>query len=828
MRRWGGKVYFRMLKKDLKDKVVLNIVLFIFMLLAATLLVMSAGFVYTFIAGIDLTYEKCNTSDVIFLADRSVSDPEGQKQTILDFLHEYQDISEVLISERILTGTDRLQFENIDRRTVSNLYERTILFSPVSKDQNIPYDLNDRLITLDDGCVAVSQMMASDARLGIGDVIYITTDLGNTYRFTVSVIVKDPSTALMNKILFSDSDYDFLRTEFTSIVDQYELKLATPFKNLSGLQKWGWEINDRLHLMADNGEINGTIYSVTTGKSNTFTDEAMISLIVSIFMGLMGIALMILIFMAISFSLQATVKREEREIGTMKAIGVNSVSYKSLFVVKYIAFAIVGGIIGLFGGIPLGKYMVSRFVVNTLNPDKKVVILLGVISCIVFILMMLIFSFISLKRIDRVSVMDAIHGEGKGERFSRIPGVTLSRRKKLSIPLFLSFQDIIRKMKRYIFLVISYMMGMTILFLTFQIKSTIVSDEYRKTYWATADRELMIRPEDSLRKKLIETYGNYRNVFLYYEKFYNEHGIPLDIQIMDQQTSYVIINGVRGGALINFGDYDLNKMTYVKGGTVPVLPNEVAASHFLTQTDGIKLGDVITLEYKVYGEDGFTIETRQKDYIITAFVETMGNSKTPSFFLTQADDDMYLEDFDIFNEAIDAPDSEYDGYIEKMRSVDDRIMIWDYDQVLDYDLGNSFGKLLNMLAMATGLIMAVTLFAMTFLYQQIFIEEETSDIAMLGSMGFDKWSVRKWHYYRLLILIAMATALALLAAFTVSKWLFGKIGCATLGLASFKIASPPVFVLILLPAALIVIVSAVMAVSFRSMDLIRIWRIRNE
>ena len=232
--------------------------------------------------------------------------------------------------------------------------------------------------------------------------------------------------------------------------------------------------------------------------------------------------------------------------------------------------------------------------------------------------------------------------------------------------------------------------------------------------------------------------------------------------------------------------------------------------------------------YKVYGEDGFTIETRQKDFMITAFVETMGGGRSPEFYFTQADEDIVGEDFDVFNESIECPDSEYDSYIEKMRAADERILVWDYDQVMDFDLGNSFGRLFNLLAAATGLIMTITLFAMTFLYQQIFIEEETSDIAMLGSMGFDKWSVRKWHYYRLVILIIISTVLAVLLAFTLNKWLFGRIGCAALGLVSFKIASPPAETLILLPAALLAIISAVMAVSFRSMDQIRIWRIRNE
>ncbi|MBO7362409.1 MAG: ABC transporter permease [Lachnospiraceae bacterium] len=821
-------MYLRMLKKDLKDKVVLNIVLFIFMILAATLLVMSAGFVYTFIAGINTTYEKCNTSDIILIVDRSVSSAEEQQDTIIGLMQEYSEINEISVSERIIASTGRLDFEKIDKRTVSGLYQTDFLISPVSTDQNIPYDMHDEPITLDDGCVALSQVTASSSHTKIGDSIMITTDMGNIYRFVVSDIYKDPSSSMMTKILFSDRDYKTLCEEFTTQVDQYDIQLVNPFKTVSELQKWGWEINDRLRMMDENGEINGRIHTVTTGKSNAFTDEAMISLIVSIFMGLMGIALIILIFMAISFSLQATVKREEKEIGTMRAIGVDSLSYKSLFVVKYIAFAVLGGVIGLIAGIPLEKYMVSRFVTNTLNPDKNVIILLGVITCIIFMLLMLVFSFVSLRRIDRISVMDAIHGEGKGERFSKIPGVSLSKRKNTSVPLFLALQDIIRKMKRYIFLVISYMIGMTILFLQFQIKATVVSDEYRKTYWSRADRDFMIRPEDGLRDKLLEMTGSYKNLYLYYEQLYNEHGIPVDIQLMDEQTSFVIMNGEKSGAAIAFGDVDLSRMTYVKGGKVPSLPNEVAASHFLALTNGTELGDVVTLEYKVYGEDGFTVETRQKDYIITAFVETMGNSRTPIFFLAQADDNMYCEDFDLFNESIDAPRSEHAYYIEKMREVDERILVWDYDQALDYDLGNSFGKLLDLLALVTGTIMAITLFAMTFLYQQIFIEEETSDIAMLKSMGFDKWAVRKWHYYRLLIMIVLSTALALLSAFTLNKWLFNRIGSAVLGLVSFKIASPPVSVLILLPAVLVMIISAVMAVSFRSMDQIRIWRIRNE
>ena len=227
-------------------------------------------------------------------------------------------------------------------------------------------------------------------------------------------------------------------------------------------------------------------------------------------------------------------------------------------------------------------------------------------------------------------------------------------------------------------------------------------------------------------------------------------------------------------------------------------------------------------------DDGFETEIIQKDFIVTAYVETMGAPNSPSFYFTDSGDNIVADDFDLFNEEIVCTDKEYDGYIEKMRAVNEDIMIWDYDQVMDYDLGNTFGRLLNLLAVATGLIMTLTIFSMTFLYQQIFIEEETSDIAMLKSMGFDCGSIRMWHFIRLIILIIISSVMAMFLAFTLNKISFDMIGRAALRVASFRIASPPLSAIILLPLAVVAIISAVMAVSFKSMDQIRIWRIRNE
>ena len=819
-------MYLRMLKRDIKDKVALNIVLFIFMIISSTLLVMSTGFIYSFISGINKTYEKCNSSDVIFAVNRSIDNNERQQKKISEVLSKYPEIGEILISDVIERSSARVEFDGVDRRNISGLYYSTFVFSKVSHEQNVPYNLSDETFTLTDGTVAIPQRIANETKSKPGDSIRITTDAGNIYELKVAYIYKDPSSNMLNRLLFSDSDFETLKNEFYGLSDFYEIKLKKPFSSLGELQKWGWSINDELQALSRYGEIDGFIAGATSAKTNTATDAALISLIISIFMVIMGVSLILLIFMAIRFSLRATIKREEKEIGTMKAIGVDSLSYKTLFIVKYIAFAVFGAILGSVFGIPLCRYMISKFIINTINPGTDILVILSIISGGSFIFLMVAFSFIALRRMKKISVMDTIHGENRGERFKSLPGVFLHKSKKMSVPFFLAMEDITGRLKRYINLVISYTLGITILFTILQLKTTIVNDQFRRTYWNTADRELMIRPDDNIRDKLSEQEGSYRNVFLYYEKYFNENGIPLNIQIMDEQEASIITPEKNLGIILHFGDYDIDKLTIVKGGKAPKLSNEVVVSHYMADTEGIKLGDTITLEYKVYKEDGFQTETVRKDYLVTAFVEAFGSNG--HVFLNDPDTNIFYDDWDVFNEGLDCSDSEYDTYIEKMRSLKPEYEIWDKNQTLDFDLGREFGTILDLLFIITLIILSITIFAMTFLYQSIFIHEEASDIAMLKSLGVGNGSIRKWHYDRILILVAVSGVMALVMSFTLVIFIFDRIGRIALLVKSFKLLAPPVWSIFSIPIGLALLVTVVLLISFKSMDSIKIWKIRNE
>ena len=163
-----------------------------------------------------------------------------------------------------------------------------------------------------------------------------------------------------------------------------------------------------------------------------------------------------------------------------------------------------------------------------------------------------------------------------------------------------------------------------------------------------------------------------------------------------------------------------------------------------------------------------------------------------------------------------------------MRAANEDIMTWDFDQLMEFDMGNQFGRILDMLAIVTGIIVALTVFSMTFLYQQIFIEEETADIAMLKSLGIHKREIWKWQYFRIMLLVMIATVLAILMSFTLTKLIFNEIGKAALLLGSFWLCSPSLKSILLLPLGLAALVSLVTLLSLLPINGIKIWKVREE
>ena len=93
-------------------------------------------------------------------------------------------------------------------------------------------------------------------------------------------------------------------------------------------------------------------------------------------------------------------------------------------------FAVIGGIIGMVIAMPLSDIMIDRFMIHIIIPKLSQRITIAIIMLILMILIMGIFILHSLRCMNKISVMDTIHGENKGERFKRRAYRNTSTRKK--------------------------------------------------------------------------------------------------------------------------------------------------------------------------------------------------------------------------------------------------------------------------------------------------------------------------------------------------------------------------------------------------------------
>ena len=110
----------------------------------------------------------------------------------------------------------------------------------------------------------------------------------------------------------------------------------------------------------------------------------------------------------------------------------------------------------------------------------------------------------------------------------------------------------------------------------------------------------------------------------------------------------------------------------------------------------------------------------------------------------------------------------------------------------------------------------------------IFIDEETADIALLKSMGFNKTVIRAWHFWRLFLLSAFSLGLTYVFMATAGDYLMGRLFSSVMRCKGFSFTVQPVPNFVVLPLCIITLLVVVILLVTRLADKIEIWKVRNE
>ena len=737
-------MFFKMLKSDLKRKKGLNVILFIFISVASILVFAGSVQIFSNFTREQTAKRLCHSSDAIFWTVRNKEGSEEISQKAVEHLDSINNVSEWSMSEMTLINIKNLDFPDYDEEDNSYVFSGKIqCFLTLPREHDLTYDLDDEPFYVPNGCIAVPTEISLETGVKKGDFIRLTSDTGDTYELEVCTVFKDNIVNGLCRYIVSDEDYKVLSESFVRRFTSYNVCLKD---------------NSYIKIEAVENELEENGVPLITIAYMGYVDDNLVMMqIISVFIILISVFLIAIIFMTIRFTMIADLKSEEKEIGMMKALGIESFSFRWIFAAKYIAFAIVGGIIGIAAGLPLAAILVNMFGPDVILPESYVMVLIGIASVVVMIFVMIAFSLFVMRRIKKISIIDAIHGENHGERFKKGFPLFLHKRKKMSVPLFFALTDILGRFKRYIFLIIAYLLGAAILLLVFNVRNSIINPHYTR-FWGYHDYDFKIRYSDdeydSIHREMQKTGRNFYEVM---NDRFAAAGIPAHYDFMYDGSGYIDLDdGTSHYISIEWKEGEPEKFIYRKGGTAPKLANEAAMSAYTAKKIGVKTGDVIKMRINENNTDHTGRVLVEREIVITALIDYMEQN---SPIMIMGDDFEGAYKLGEFNTGctIDAPESQKPAVIKQLREFTDGRVL-DGNEAIRRDVGN-FDRLFLLLEYGVGGAVLLVLMLITYLYMSIFVAEEVPETALLKSMGFRDITIKSEYMIRIALLLLISLIL---------------------------------------------------------------------
>ena len=574
---------------------------------------------------------------------------------------------------------------------------------------------------------------------------------------------------------------------------------------------------------------------VTQFNSVNFEGSKLMTSIVAILCAGIAVFLILIVAMTLRFTLTSIIKREEKRLGTLRAIGVNSFSFKWLFAAKFISFSIVSGILGAIAGIPLTNLLLDSVMINILKPNPQVEVFIGIGAGCINVLLIFFFIFRALKKIDKITIISAIHGEKQSERFSKIPGLELPKCKKIKLPLYLALSDIFGRFKRYIFLAFSYVFGFAIILLVFQLKSTVISwDFLQKTQLMGKFDFYIDLPNAEFEKYGLKTDGTLRGINEKINEELRQNNIPAFIETLSFSEGSLIIDDNEYLAGLVYGLKDTSKLLYKKGTYCPQKENEVAMNYLFAKKLGINLGDSVLVKYKKKTENELDYVEVVEPFIVTGFSDTCSNAVI--LIMSSKKNDIYpiqiissqQNSGRIASCEIYAEGEEKDFYFTKIQELYGAENVRSGDEYFGDLWKDANTGIFNFLKIFISLIVLLVMILNTALYEQIFIEEEASDIALLKTIGFSNLSIKSWHYIRILLLVVSGFIVGAIVTATAGNALLERAIHVLMYASGFHLIVNPLVEYLILPAILIAVISFVLQFSFKYINSIFVWRIKDE
>ena len=727
-------MYFTILKKDLKRKRTMAVIIFLFTVLAACFVASGINNTVTVMNGTDYFFEKAGVSDFVIV-------DAGDGVMLRKEMKKLSCVKEIRQDRMMMAQTTNIWKDEKNEKSEMLLIQSVYRDGLRYFDQN-----NERITSVKKGEVYLPQKMIESFDVKYGEKIHLKQN-GIMKNLTVAGTLKD---AVMGAPMMGGSRILISKEDEKEFVEASEL--SVPQGSIFYLRS-----TDEDAVVERLSDVPSIIQTLT---GSTLRLAYIMSMIVAMSVLAISICLILVSFVVLKYVITFSINEEFREIGVMKAIGIRNRKIRSVFVVKYACIAVTGSVLGFFASIPFGNLQIEAVSKNMVLGNNGG-IWLNVAGAVFVALLMVGLAYLSTAKVKKYTPLDAIRNGETGERYGKKTKMKLSR-SRLGNSWFLAWNDVLSYPRRYITIMISFVLCSVFTFGLVLMADTMRSDKLVESFGTKGDVYLL---PDSIREdnqnKIIEANAAgkecetdpYEDSVREIGQKLKENGMPGRVSIEYFCSYKAEVNGKKITAFFERNPYV--KMTDYKyeEGTAPKYADELAITDKIRNEMGVDIGDKIVVEFT----------SGKKTCLITAIYTSM--NQLGNCFLLHTDAPTKPEDVDMTMmyqvNFDDHPSAKViDQRIEKMKEIFDSDNIMNAtDYVVDCMKSADTMDAVTMLLLGITLLVVVLV---AILMERSFIADEEGSIAVLRAIGFPEKSVIRWHVFRFMIVAVIAEIVAVI------------------------------------------------------------------
>lgn len=756
-------MFWRILKKDLKRKKTMNIILLLFVILCSMFAAAAVNNIIAVTGGVEHYFNAANVPDITVL---TIGENDAEER-----IGELACVKEIKTEHWLCVFSSRCFRHN--GKKLDNFTNAASLISDSEMAINY-FDENNNIIeSVDKGCFYANASFLHDIDIKEGDDVEL--DVGNSH-LTLKFMGQfkgalfSSGNANPPYLIINSADYDYLDTdEATHILNYKQLYINT-------------SAVDEIKELAKNYD---RIYVNTREESKGIYIYDMLSAYVLM---IISIVLMLTAFVVLHFTIGFTINEEFREIGVMKAVGIDNGSIRSLYIVKYFAIAVIGTLIGYFRSVPLGNMMMKTVSKNMVLGSESGT-LMGLLSSVMVVIIILLFCYVCTCRVKKLSPIDAVRNGQTGERFRKRSLLHLGH-VKLPQTTFLSVNDVICSPKQFSIIIAVFTLCILLMTIMSNFALTLKSEKILR-FFDVPSSEAHIMDSEIMGEVVIDQ-SVHKQIIADTEKILADNGMPgkctmtvsaqLETSHKDKTAniSFYVMKG------------ETNDTLHVDKGCAPQKTDEIAVTVSTLDDLNAEIGDRVTA----------VMNEKEYEFIITG---TYSSFNSHAAFLYKDFDLGHMPAYNVMGLQIHfdgSPDkAQINKNIEKLKSLLDTDKVYSTsDYIKNFTImSDTLNAIKQMIMIITVIVTALIVILM----ERSFISKEKSEIALMKAVGVGDGSIVLQHSLRFVIVsiisCIVSTAVLMPISNVMMNWICNMIG----DVSGLKCDFDPIEIFVICPAILI-------------------------